>query len=273
MESTNYFYGKMVGQMGGYNGDEKLYFVNCDGTNATLVPLYDQGTKDAETARLSFCEEHRADFCQTALTAATDNLLGGERYCRGEIYFEGQRFVSDWDGKRAATMITESVDGITRYLVYSPYDLAKAQAQKYIDDYLGSYPKVSAFLEQVVENGTEKGYVCTMHGRRRYVHELKAKNKMVQAAGKRIAMNTPVQGTAADIIKLAMVHVHDRLEREVPSARLLLQVHDELIVEVPLADADAAAKVLHEEMQQVCELAVPLIAEVNRGETWYDAKG
>ncbi len=147
------------------------------------------------------------------------------------------------------------------------------QAKKYIEDYLGSYPKVSTFLEGIVENGTEKGYVCTMHGRRRYVPELRSKNKMMQAAGKRIAMNTPVQGTAADIIKLAMVHVHDRLEREVPSAKLLLQVHDELIVEVPLADADAAARVLHEEMEQVCKLAVPLSAEVNRGETWYDAKG
>ena len=86
-------------------------------------------------------------------------------------------------------------------------------------------------------------------------------------------MNTPVQGTAADLIKLAMVHVHDRLEREVPSAKLLLQVHDELIVEVPLADADAAAKVLQEEMLGVAELSVPLTADVNRGETWYDAKG
>ncbi len=163
--------------------------------------------------------------------------------------------------------------GMGAFSLSKDIHVTKAQAQKYIDDYLGSYPKVSAFLDSVVENGTEKGYVCTMHGRRRYVPELKAKNKMVQAAGKRIAMNTPVQGTAADIIKLAMVHVHDRLEREVPSAKLLLQVHDELIVEVPLADADAAAKILHEEMQQVCTLAVPLIAEVNRGETWYDAKG
>ena len=163
--------------------------------------------------------------------------------------------------------------GMGAFSLSKDIHVTKAQAQKYIDDYLGSYPRISTFLEQTVENAAERGYVCTMHGRRRYVPELKAKNKMVQAAGKRIAMNTPVQGTAADIIKLAMVHVHDRLEREVPSAKLLLQVHDELIVEVPLADADAAAKILHEEMQQVCTLAVPLIAEVNKGETWYDAKG
>ena len=127
MEATNYFYGKMVGQLGGYNGDEKLYFVNCNGAEATLVPMYDQGAKNAQTAVLSFCEAHRADFCQTSLTSATDNLLGGERYCRGEIYFEGNRFVPEWDGKRSATMITETIDDVTVYYVYSPFDLAKAQ--------------------------------------------------------------------------------------------------------------------------------------------------
>lgn len=163
--------------------------------------------------------------------------------------------------------------GMGAFSLSKDIHVSVAQAKKYIEDYLGSYPKVSAFLDHVVADGTEKGYVCTMHGRRRYVPELTSKNKMMQAAGKRIAMNTPVQGTAADIIKLAMVHVHDRLAQEVPSAKLLLQVHDELIVEVPLADADSAAKVLHEEMECVCELAIPLTAEVNRGETWYDAKG
>ena len=130
MEGTNYFYGKMVGQLGGYNGDEKLYFVNCSATNATLVPLYDQGEKNAETAVLSFCEAHRADFCETTLTSATDNLLGGERYCRGEVYFDGGRFFYEWDGKRTATMIK---DGDGRNLVYSPFDIAKAQGTSYGD--------------------------------------------------------------------------------------------------------------------------------------------
>ena len=146
-------------------------------------------------------------------------------------------------------------------------------AKQYISDYLGSFPKVSTFLDSTVENAARDGYVSTMLGRRRYVPELQAKNKMVQAAGRRIAMNTPVQGTAADLIKLAMVHVHRRLMQEVPSAKLILQVHDELIVEVPLADAEAAAAVLHEEMLHAAELSVPLTADVNRGETWYDAKG
>ena len=130
MEGTNYFYGKMVGQFGGYNGDEKIYFVNCNGEDATLVPMYDQGANHAESAVLSFCEAHRADFCQTTLTSATDNLLGGERYCRGEVYYDGSRFFYEWDGKRAATMIEDS-DG--RNLVYSPFDLAKAQGTSYGD--------------------------------------------------------------------------------------------------------------------------------------------
>lgn len=131
MESNNYFYGKMVGQLGGYNGNEKLYFANCDAANATLVPLYDQGNKYAEKAILTYCEACRADFCEKVLTSATDNLLGGERYCRGEVYVDGERFYAEWDGIRSVSMITESVDGITRYLVQSPYDLAAAQAAKY----------------------------------------------------------------------------------------------------------------------------------------------
>ncbi len=163
--------------------------------------------------------------------------------------------------------------GMGAFSLSKDIHVSLAKAKKYIADYLGSFPNVSTFLDRTVENAKANGYVCTMLGRRRYVPELNAKNKVMQAAGERIAKNTPVQGTAADLIKLAMVRVHDRLAQEVPSARLLLQVHDELIVEVPLADADAAAKVLHEEMLGVADLAVPLTADVNRGETWYDAKG
>ena len=163
--------------------------------------------------------------------------------------------------------------GMGAFSLSKDLKITQAQAKRYIEEYLGAYPHVSEFLDKVVDDAARTGYVCTMLGRRRYVPELHAKNKVMQAAGRRIAMNTPVQGTAADLIKLAMVHVHDRLAQEVPSAKLLLQVHDELIVEVPQADADAAAKVLHEEMLGVAELAVPLIADVNRGETWYEAKG
>lgn len=162
--------------------------------------------------------------------------------------------------------------GMGAFSLSKDIHVSKAEAQNYINDYLGSFPNVSKFLEKIVSDGEKSGYVCTMYHRRRYVPELQSKNKQIQSAGKRIAMNTPVQGTAADIIKLAMIRVHDRLKSEVPTAKLLLQVHDELIVEVPVSDADKAAQILHEEMIHVAELAVPLIADVSRGKTWYDAK-
>ena len=170
MEGTNYFYGKMVGQFGGYNGDEKLYFVNCNGEDATLVPMYDQGAKHAESAVLSFCEAHRADFCQTTLTSATDNLLGGERYCRGEVYYDGSRFVSEWDGKRSATMIT-SVDGeITTYYVYSAFDLAAAAGQSY------NTAKSVVFKADVDMGGhpfKPINYICDLDGENHSIHNLK----------------------------------------------------------------------------------------------------
>lgn len=162
--------------------------------------------------------------------------------------------------------------GMGAFSLSKDIHVSKKEAERYIADYLGSFPKVSKFLDDVVKNAVKNGYVCTMLGRRRYIPELNTKNKMVQAAGKRIAMNTPVQGTAADLIKLAMIHVHDRLEKEVPTAKLLLQVHDELIVEVPLEDAEKASQILHEEMLNVAELSVPLTADVKKGNTWYDAK-
>ena len=163
--------------------------------------------------------------------------------------------------------------GIGAFSLSKDIGVTVYQANQYIKNYLARYPHVERFMEDVVAGGKENGYVTTLFGRRRPVPELLASNKVMQAAGKRIAMNTPIQGTAADIIKMAMVNVYKRLEREVPQARLILQVHDELIVEVPTAQAMAAAKILGEEMQQVVHLAVPLTADVSMGESWYDAKG
>lgn len=157
------------------------------------------------------------------------------------------------------------------------------QANQYIQNYMAQFPKVRTFMDKVVEEAKINGYVSTYFKRRRPVPELLASNKMVQASGKRIAMNTPIQGTAADIIKLAMIHVYQRLQKDVPDARLILQVHDELIVEVPQSHAMQAAKVLGEEMQHVIQnslseeeqkqFPVPLTADVSMGKSWYDAKG
>lgn len=129
MENMNNFYGKMVGQLGGYTGEERLYFVNCNGADATLEPLSDKGKRYAESVRLDYCEEHKAAFAEASLTSATEHLLGGERYCRGEVYFDDERFVAAWDGVRSTTILTDKEGSATRYLIYSPCDLAKAQGQ------------------------------------------------------------------------------------------------------------------------------------------------
>lgn len=163
--------------------------------------------------------------------------------------------------------------GIGAFSLSKDIGVSVYEANRYIKNYLARYPKVSSFMEEVVENAKRDGYVATYFNRRRPVPELKQSNKVVQAAGKRIAMNTPIQGTAADIIKMAMVKVYDRLKAEVPEAKLILQVHDELIVEVPQKSALQAAKILGEEMQNVVSFNVPLTAEVSMGGSWYDAKG
>lgn len=163
--------------------------------------------------------------------------------------------------------------GIGAFSLSKDINVSVYEAKKYINDYLHNFPNVEKFMNDTVENAKKNGYVTTMFGRKRYVPELSASNKNMQAAGRRIAMNTPVQGSAADIIKIAMVKVYRRLKEEVPDARLILQVHDELIVECSEKDADAAGKILSEEMTHACKLRVPLTADVNRGESWYEAKG
>ncbi len=160
-----------------------------------------------------------------------------------------------------------------------PFSLSKdigtsvAQAKKYISDYLAKYPKVQQFMDDTVENAMKTGVVTTMFGRKRLIPELLSSNKVLQAAGKRIAMNTPVQGTAADLIKIAMINVYRRLKAEKLNAELILQVHDELIIEAGISCADRCAELLKEEMLNVCEMKAPLAVDVHTGQSWYDAKG
>lgn len=160
-----------------------------------------------------------------------------------------------------------------------PFSLSKdigvsvAEAKKYIQSYLDNYPKVTEFMNKTVADGEKNGYVSTIFGRRRYIPELSASNKNVQAFGKRAAMNAPIQGAAADIIKLAMVKVYRRLKAELPEVHLILQVHDELILEAPEAQAERAAALLKQEMEAAVKLAVPLTVDVHTGKSWYDAKG
>ena len=163
------------------------------------------------------------------------------------------------------------VYGIGAFSLSKDIGVSVKQADEYIRAYLEKYSGVARYMERTVEEAKKNGYVRTMFGRRRYIPELKASNKNIQALGKRIAMNTPIQGTAADIIKLAMVRVYERLKRELPEARLILQVHDELIVEADEKDAPRAAEILREEMENAASLSVPLTADAKIGNSWYEA--
>lgn len=163
--------------------------------------------------------------------------------------------------------------GIGAFSLAKDIGTSVAKAKKYIADYLAKYPKVNEFMETTVDNAIKEGYVTTMFGRKRRIPELSSSNKVLQAAGKRIAMNTPVQGTAADLIKIAMINVYNRLKAEKLNARLILQVHDELIIESDTECAEKCAELLKEEMQGVYDMRVPLAVDVHTGHSWYDAKG
>ncbi len=163
------------------------------------------------------------------------------------------------------------VYGIGAYSLSRDIGVTVKEAEAFIQSYLDSFPGVRQYMDDTIAFGKEHGYVATLFGRRRALPELTSSNFNVRALGERMAMNTPIQGTAADVIKLAMVRVWQRLRDEGLTARLILQVHDELIVEAPLEEADKAAQILGEEMEHAVDFAVPLTADVTRGHTWLEA--
>ena len=164
------------------------------------------------------------------------------------------------------------VYGISSFGLSQDLSISTKEAKEYIERYFETYPGIKGFLDGLVAGAKEQGYAATMYGRRRPVPELKSSNFMQRSFGERVAMNSPIQGTAADIIKIAMVRVHDRLQEEGLKSRLILQVHDELLVEAPLEEAGRVERILTEEMQQAAELKVPLEIDMHRGNNWYEAK-
>jgi len=164
------------------------------------------------------------------------------------------------------------VYGISEFSLAEDIGVSRYEAKAYIDSYLANYPGVRDYMKQVVSNARESGYTATMYGRKRYIPELKSSNFNIRSSAERIALNTPIQGTAADLIKLAMIRVDKVLREQYPEARLLLQVHDELIVECPETIASAVAELVSREMEQVAALNVPLTAEAKIGKSWFEAK-
>ncbi len=164
------------------------------------------------------------------------------------------------------------VYGISEFSLAEDIGVSRYEAKAYIDSYLDTYHGVRDYMKRVVDDARQMGYTETMYGRRRYIPELKSSNFNIRQGAERIALNTPIQGTAADIIKLAMIRVDAALSQQFPDAKLLLQVHDELIVECPEAIAQPVAELISREMENVAQLNVPLLAEAKLGKSWYEAK-
>ena len=164
------------------------------------------------------------------------------------------------------------VYGISEFSLSDDIGVSRYEAKEYINNYLANYRGVRDYMKQVVEDARSIGYTKTMYGRRRYIPELSSSNFNIRQGAERIALNTPIQGTAADLIKLAMIRVDQALKANYPEAKLILQVHDELIVECPEEIAEAVAKLVSTQMEQVAELRVPLLAEAKWGKSWYEAK-
>jgi DNA polymerase-1 len=164
------------------------------------------------------------------------------------------------------------VYGIGDFSLAQDLGITKAEAKKYIDNYLESYPKVKEYMDRIILEAENKSYVTTILNRRRFIPEINSSNKVVKALGKRLAMNAPIQGSAADIIKLAMVNVTNELEKKGFKSKLILQVHDELILNVYKDEIDEVKSLVKKEMENAITLEVPLIVDVNIGDSWYESK-
>ncbi len=164
------------------------------------------------------------------------------------------------------------VYGISSFGLSQDLSITRKEAAAYIEKYFETYPKIKGFLDGLVKDGKEYGYVTTMFGRRRPVPELKSSNFMQRSFGERVAMNSPIQGTAADIIKIAMNHVYERMKKEGLQSRLVLQVHDELLIETKKEEIEEVSRILEEEMKGAAELKVELDVDMHQGDSWYEAK-
>lgn len=226
-----------------------------------------------------------ADYSQIELRILAhmsgDETMRGA-FCAGEdihrstaakIYGLRPEEVTDAQRSSAKAVNFGIVYGIGAFSLSKDIHVSVKQADEFIKNYLTNFSGVKRYMDETVAKGRADGYVSTMYGRRRPLPELASSNFNIRSLGERMAMNTPIQGTAADIIKIAMIRVADRLQAEGLQAKLILQVHDELIVECPEAEAERAAAILGEEMQRAAELSVPLRADVHSGQSWYTAKG
>ena len=209
----------------------------------------------------------------TAMLDAFNNDVDIHTVTASEVFHMPIEMVTPLMRSRAKAVNFGIVYGIGAFSLAKDIGVTRSEADSYIKGYMNLYAGVADYMGRIVDKAKENGYAETLFGRRRYLPELSSSNHNLRAFGERVARNMPIQGTAADIIKIAMIRVQKRLRAENLKARLILQVHDELIVEAPEAEAEAVAKLLGEEMESAAELRVRLLSDVHIGKTWYDAKG
>ena len=189
-----------------------------------------------------------------------------------EIFDVPPEWVTPELRSRAKAVNFGLIYGISGFGLSRNTGVSRKEASEFIARYFEKYPGVKRFMDEAVQEGMDRGYAVTLLGRRRYLPELQSTRAAIREFGKRVAMNTPIQGTAADLMKMAMVRVAEGLRRAGLRSRIILQVHDELLLECPPEEAEEAARILKEGMEQVASLQVPLVAEVHRGGTWAEAK-
>ncbi len=214
---------------------------------------------------------HMAD--EPTMKAAFNSGEDVHRITAAQVFGVPEEMVTPLMRSRAKAVNFGIIYGIGAHSLSEDIDVSYREAKAYIDGYLAHYGAVAGFMDKMVADAKETGYAQTLFGRRRPLPELKASQAMLRAFGERVARNAPIQGTAADVIKLAMIRVRDRLLREGLQARLILQVHDELIVEAPQHEVAAVTALLQEEMERAASLTVKLTVDVHSGDTWYDTKG
>lgn len=164
------------------------------------------------------------------------------------------------------------VYGISDFGLGEQLHISRKKAKEYIDEYLEQYAGIKTFMDEVIEQAKEKGYVETLFHRRRYIPELKSNNYMVRQFGARAAMNTPIQGTAADIMKIAMIKVYDELQKQGLKTKIVLQVHDEMMLEAPIEEKEQVKQIVKQSMESAISLKVPLIADIGEALNWYECK-
>ena len=230
------------------------------------------------------CEFMDADYSQIELRVLA-HMSGDEqlieayrmdqdihRITAANVFHTPFEEVTDLQRRNAKAVNFGIVYGISSFGLSQDLSISKKEAAEYIEQYFATYPKVKEFLDGLIEGAKEKGYITTMFGRRRPVPELSSSNFMQRSFGERVAMNSPIQGTAADIIKIAMIRVWKALRDSGLKSKLILQVHDELVIETYLEEEEQVRQILTENMKSAADLAVTLEIDLHTGMNWYEAK-